>query len=403
MMRALIYCLILLCLGASLTYLVQHDTGYILISYGDTSVEMRFWFGVFTFSIGLLLLWWCFGLIRRGLTAFGVSRSWWSESKQKRAERHTQRGLINFVEGNWRAAKKDLVGAAKLSDKPLVHYLAAARSAYELGEKEETRFLIQQAEKHAPENDLAVAISQARILLMEKQLEQCLAVLTRARANHGEHPVVLELLCRTTIQLRDWTTLVELLPLLAKYKVYDAEELAQLKLNAYLSRLQHLAATAKKEGDHVLIRDLHAFWDAAPKELKANEKLLFCYAHELIKAKLYDEAESILRAKLKKAWHPELVNLYGRSRTVKSKDQLTHAESWLKTHPEDAVLHLALGRIAIRNKLWGKARGYLEQSIKLRETPQAYAELAEVFATLGETKLSIDCYKRGLLLSAGDS
>lgn len=83
MMRALIYCLILLCLGASLTYLVQHDTGYILISYGDTSVEMRFWFGVFTFSIGLLLLWWCFGLIRRGLTAFGVSRSWWSESKQK--------------------------------------------------------------------------------------------------------------------------------------------------------------------------------------------------------------------------------------------------------------------------------------------------------------------------------
>lgn len=67
------------------------------------------------------------------------------------------------------------------------------------------------------------------------------------------------------------------------------------------------------------------------------------------------------------------------------------------------MLHLALGRIAIRNKLWGKARGYLEQSIKLRETPQAYAELAEVFATLGETKLSIDCYKRGLLLSAGDS
>lgn len=402
MIRALVYCLILLCLGASLTYLVQHDKGYILISYADTSIEMRFWFGVFTFSIGLFLLWWGAGLLRRAFTAFGVSRSWWSESKQKRAERHTQRGLINFVEGNWRAAKKDLVGAAKLSDKPLVHYLAAARSAYELGEKEETHFLIQQAEKHAPENDLAVAISQARIFLMEQQLEQCLAVLTRARAHHGEHPVVLELLCRTTIQLRDWVSLVELLPLLAKYKVYDAAELAQLKLNVYLSRLQHLAATAKKEGDHVLIRDLHSFWDAAPKELKHNEKLIFCYAHELIKAKLYDEAESILRAKLKKEWHQELVNLYGRARTAKSKDQLTHAESWLKHHADDAVLHLALGRIAVRNKLWGKARGYLEQSIKLRATAHAYAELAEVFATLGETKLSIDCYKQGLQLTAGE-
>lgn len=402
MMRVIVYGLILLCFGATFTYLVQHDKGYILISYGDTSIEMRFWFGVFITLIGAWLLWKVVGLAKQLLTAFGVSRSWWSESKQKRADRQTQRGLMNFVEGNWRVAKKDLVGAAKLVDQPLVHYLAAARSAYEMGEKEETQFLILQAEKYATENDLAVAISQARIHLMEKQLEQCLAVLTRARENNPEHPVVLELLCRTLIQLRDWATLVELLPVLAKHKVYSADELEQLKVNTYLSQLQHLAHTAKKEGDHVLIRDLHAFWDALPKGLKQNSKLIFCYSHELIKAKLHDEAESVLRAKLKKEWHHELVNLYGKAHTAKSKEQLAHAEAWLKSHEDDPILLLALGRIAKRNKLWGKAKGYLERCVRVKESAPAYAELADVLATLGETKQSMDCYKRGLTFSAGD-
>lgn len=403
MIRVLIYGLLLLCVGASFTYLLQNDTGYILISYGDTSVEMRFWFGVLVSAGVFWFAWKGIGLLRRAFSAFGVSRAWWTESKQKRADRQTQRGLMNFVEGNWRVAKKDLVGAAKLVDNPLVHYLAAARSAHEMGEKEETQFLIQQAEKHAPENDLAVAISQARIYLMEKQLEQCLAVLTRARSNNPEHPVVLELLCRTMIQLRDWATLIELLPVLAKHKVYAAAELEQLKVNAYLSQLQHLASVAKKQGDHVLIKDLHVFWDALPKALKQNPKLIFCYSHELIKAKLYDEAESILRAKLKKEWHLELVNLYGKANTAKSKDQLSYAEAWLKTHEDDAALLLALGRIAKRNKLWGKARGYLEQCVKVKESAPAYAELADVLSTLGETKLSIESYKRGLVVAAGDA
>jgi HemY protein len=76
--------------------------------------------------------------------------------------------------------------------------------------------------------------------------------------------------------------------------------------------------------------------------------------------------------------------------------QLQHAESWLKQHPADSSLLLTLGRLCLQNRLWGKARDYLEASLRLQRNPEACAELARLLAQLGDTQRSNQLFQEGL-------
>ena len=57
---------------------------------------------------------------------------------------------------------------------------------------------------------------------------------------------------------------------------------------------------------------------------------------------------------------------------------IARAEEWLRGHPDDAGLLLALGRMCIRQRLWGKAQSYLEASLSVAETQAAHLELARL-------------------------
>ena len=76
--------------------------------------------------------------------------------------------------------------------------------------------------------------------------------------------------------------------------------------------------------------------------------------------------------------------------------QLQAAEGWLKDHPNDPGLLLTLGRLCLQNSLWGKARDYLESSLRLQRNPEACAELARLLAQLGDAERSNQLFQEGL-------
>ena len=63
------------------------------------------------------------------------------------------------------------------------------------------------------------------------------------------------------------------------------------------------------------------------------------------------------------------------------------------------MLLLAAGRSCIRNELWGKARSYLESSLAIRPTPEAYHELGQLMLQLGEKEAATSAFAKGLTLS----
>ena len=400
MKRLFLYTVAFFIGGIFLIELVRRDSGYVLISLGDTTIESSFWFAAIVFIAALLLFKFGLRIAGKTLRSIGESFSLISESRQKQAQRRTNSGLIHYIEGNWRAAKKDLLSAAKYSEQPLVHYLAAAHSAQQMGDKDESQQLLLQAEQVAPENSLAIALSQAKIYIADEKFEQALATLERIRDQHSQHPVVLDLLRQVYTQLHDWQALSSLLPQLRQTKLYSSKRLAALEIEAHCT---HLNEENKMGNTDTRLQRITAVWQKIPKALRKEPALVATYTTILIAGNSdqdqHEKAEILLRQTLNKNWQPSLVQLYGRTKPSQASEQMLVAEQWLRAHPGDAILLQALARIAMRNQLWGKARGYFENSLQLQEKPETYAELAALLAQLGDHQKSTDLYQKGLLLS----
>ena len=61
------------------------------------------------------------------------------------------------------------------------------------------------------------------------------------------------------------------------------------------------------------------------------------------------------------------------------------ADNWLRQQADDAELLTYLGQLAYSKQLWGKAQGYLEASLAVRESAQARLVLAKVFDATEQT------------------
>jgi len=57
----------------------------------------------------------------------------------------------------------------------------------------------------------------------------------------------------------------------------------------------------------------------------------------------------------------------------------------LRVHQQDAGLLLALGKLCLHQKLWGKAQSYLDASISVQPSQEAYNALGKMAESLGKT------------------
>ena len=401
MKRALLVLGVAMLLGAASFSLIGQDSGYVLIALGNTSVEMSLWLtlllllvfvGLIVFTGRLLSSTFRLGRnVSKGLIAPNASR----------ARKRTARGLMDFMEGNWQEAQRKLVQAADQSGTPVINYLAAARSAYELGDRNKALKLLHKAERSDPQSELAVALTQARMQLMAQSYEQCLATLERVKRKAPQHPMVLDLRRQVYLALEDWQALKALLPSLNAYGSQPPEALAQLTQTVHTRLLQQAGDEARNLPSDQARQRLIRAWRDCPARLRQEPQLVASYAQQLNANRRSGEAEKLLRKQLPKTLDPELIRAYGLTPGPDPHQQLNRAEAWLKKHPQDPELLLALGRLCLRSQLWGKARDYFQKSLEHRPTPETCAELGRLAANLGEHPQSTHYNQQGLLLTIG--
>jgi len=400
----LLWFFLLLCVflvgGGSLYNLVENDSGYVLIVWGNYSIEMSIWFALIAVVAATVLIYLTVRLLLG--SARGVSNATKSVLgyNARVAEQRTIQGLLYFIEGNWSLAKRHLVKSAKKTQTPIINYLAAARSAYELGDEQEALQLLHKAENSADNSELAVALTQARMQLANQQHEQAVATLERASDIARDHPMVLELLQQAYVTLSDWPSLKALMPRLRRYRVGTDDQRQQLEMKLYREWLADVIEQSSRLADDEKLPSIRQCWQQVPDEHRSDELLVSSYVAQLMAFGDYDEAERLLNKSLRKQWFDRWVDLYGLLNCNDSKKPLLFAEGWLKARPNNGSLLLALGRLCLRNQQWGRAREYFENSLAQQPRPETYAELARLLAHLGEHKASTDLYQQGLLLTA---
>ncbi len=376
------------------------DNGYILISYGDTTFETTLWMGLALIVVVFAVLWLLKMLLLLVLSSMNLVVPITANSRSRRARRNSSKGILNLLKGNWKVAHRQLARAANEGESPLVNYIAAARAAHEIGDEPLAGEYLRRADEAVPSAGIAVGITQAQLHLSGGQLEQALAALKALRRKMPRHPYVLKLLMRTYYRLHDWSNLEKLLPVLSKYKLVDEKDIRKLQSEAYQHLFEQAFQRGRKEQDAtVRLRDVDAVWDLLNRQQKQDEVLVHHCARCLIRLKAWDRTEQLLVKSLKKRYSDRLVELYGKIQSTNPSRQLKFAESLNVEYPDHAQLLTALGRICLLNELWGKAREYFEQSLKISRSTVVCNELGQLLAQLGEHQASTEYFREGIQLA----
>jgi HemY protein len=314
------------------------------------------------------------------------------EAKRKdRARRALTRGLLALIEGNWKRAEETLNYTAPDSDIPTMHYLGAARAAQHQQASERREAYLKLAMETNARAELAINLTRAELQLDGKQIVQAKQTLAKLRAQSPNHRQVLRLSCKLHVESGDWQEIVDLLPTVKQRKVFAANALNELENKAYTQLLTRMADASR----------LEKLWLQLPQTLRQQAALIEVYAAQMHALGHGNKALGPLGKALRTTWNPRLVRLYGMIDSDDRGNQITAAEQWLPTHGDDVELSLALGKLCFRHALWGKARYYLENSIKKEARPESYRLLAETLERIGDKEAAAVYCRKGLVLATG--
>ncbi len=392
MRRLLLIAALVVVIGGTLAWQIQQDGGYLLIAYRDYTIDMSLWVAALVLIAAIFLwrglksVWRWIKDPRKGL--FG------GYSRRDRGRMQTAQGMMQFSEGRWDQAGKTLKKSIKRSDTPLINCLTAATAAYEAGNFSEARDLLVRADGLAPGSHLAIELLRAKMYLRENRNQEAVAILERLNSSQPDHREVFRLLLQVYRKTGNWSQLEKLLPAMRRIKPLLELEMAELEIEVY----SHLFTDAANAGDAAEILRL---WEEMPPVVRRSRRVVESYVNSLHLAGESPRAEKLLRKILSSEWDSGLVRLYGIVESEDASRQLMKAESWLANHGDDANLLLTLGRLCQRNRLWGKARDYLQASLDRQQEPEVYAELARLMAQLGEKEKSAFYYQQGLLHHTG--
>lgn len=373
---------------------IAKHPGYVLIDYPHVfRYESGLWSTLAALVAIVLVVFVVWVLLHLVLTSAGVVNPWSGRNRERRVQIAVEQGQLDLAEGRWASAQRNLHRAAEGERQPLLYYLGAAKAANELGRHEDSDNLLERALERQPQAELAVALTHAQLQVDRGNAEGARATLEAMRERHPGNVQVLRQLQHLHQQRGDWSALIHLLPELRKSKAVTAAELTELEHRAWG---ENLTLVSTREEGEAALEALKRAWEQLSAGQRQEPALVLAYADQLRQLGAQAEAESTLRAALKRGYDSHLARLYGLVVGSDPAKQLHTAEGWLKEHADDSSLLLTLGRLSLQNSLWGKARDYLENSLRLQRNPEACAELARLLARLGETERSNQLFQEGL-------
>ena len=378
--------------AVALALALLYDPGFVYIQIGRTEMEIALFAAilvvVFVTFFGIRL----WRLIRGLWNLSSHAQEWYRQRHINLARQATHRGMLALSVGRWRLAERELIRYMPYAEMPLINYLSAARAAQNQGAIDRRDYYLQRAHECDRHTDVPVGLAKAELHISQNQLEQALAILTQLKTLAPENAYVLKLLCALFQKLEDWSSLRDLLPVLRRGQVVNAEELEAIEYRVYSELL-------KTTGSVSDLPALQGLWDKLSKKRREDPRLISIYARRLLEMGETASVELLLRNFLKKNWNERLVYLYAQINLESANKQLTTVEALAEEHGKNPVLLLSLGKLCIKSRLWGKARIYLESSIGAGATPEAYRELGQLLERLGDRDGALDNYRKAIQLA----
>lgn len=383
-MRWLFWLLLILALAIAVTVLAGSNEGYVLIVRPPYRLEL-------SLSLLLILVVVSFAGLYSMLRFFNYMRrlpasvrAYKKEQRRKQGHAALIEALHAMVEGRYQVAEKSAARALTLGEDAGLSALVAARASHKLKHKTQRDHYLAEAERLAPHATTARLLSQAELMLDDRQYSEALAVLRRLEKVEAKYPPALRLELKIQMRLNNWEQVLVVLQQLEKSGEIEQWQADEYRQQAHQHMIKRLADD---------LPALQAYWKAMPQQDKLTCRVAYPTAQTFIALGAEHEAVDIIEASLNKTWDSQLAGLLGDCISANPQKQLQQAENWLYSHEGDANLLLALGNMCVRLQLWGKAQSYLEASISVHPSAEAHLMLAKMLDNRGDSEEAARHYR----------
>ena len=393
-MKVALWLLALFFFAVAVTLGALYNSGYVLVVAPPYRIELSLNLLV---AVLLALLFIAYFVVRLAVITIRLPtevRDFRARQRHEKAHAAMMEGLRAYFEGRYAKAERASAAALEMGQSPeavAINAVVAARSAHELRRYSQRDEFIGKAESSPVDETTLRVITHAELLLDERRPEEALKLLASLRATgNRQHTAALRLELKAQQLGRNWAAVLDLLGQLERRNALHMSVITQLRRHAYLEAFKSRTRDP---------RALKEYWQNIPQSDKKDSKLAAAAA--TASAALGDcaTAHQIIEQSLDDQWDSELAELYGEYPADDAIRQIERAEGWLKWHPNDASLLLALGRLCAHCGLWGKAQNYLEASLSLEPSYTAHLALARLYEKIGRPEPAKHHYDEGLQLA----
>jgi HemY protein len=387
-MKYLLWILGLFAAAAAITS-AAHNPAYVLLVYPPYRIELSL-----TLFVVLLVLTFVsgYGLVRLIIAAVQMPayvREFRLERAQAKVRALLDKELGAFFEGRYAAAEKAAARAMELGDTSALHPIIAARSAHELREYKKRDAYLAAAEGKTIGGSTMRLMTTSKFLLDQRKPRSALEALKKLRDSGVKgHLGAMSLELKAHQQAGNWDQVLKVLDTLEKRSSIDATLAVQLRQQAWLEIIRQQEDLAS----------LTVCLKKIPADFKRRSKIAATAARALIQHGGDSLALQLLTDSLNAQWDSNLVALYGECHSNDVVAQIEQAEKWLIQYKQDAGLLLALGKLCLHQKLWGKAQSYLDASNSIAPSHAAYTALGRLAERLGESDVAQKYYQKAMEL-----
>lgn len=362
---------------------VAVDPGYVLVRFHGWRVETSL-----VAAVVILLLAWVVlvGVWRLARWPFGAL----TRRHDRLGQQRLAGGIVALIEGRHGDAERDLNRASRLEALRGPALLASAEAASRRGEPARALETLGDATQAAPR---AARVLRARVLRRDGKPAEALALLAPEADANRLTPGGWRELALAALAAGDTRRARQALEPLQKSGALGPRGYAEMETRVLVASID-----AAPDG-----AELNTLWSQLPKAQRRVPAVIDAYARRSAGYGLVLPAMDEVESALRREWTPLLLDTWGRLPGGDLEARLRRAEGWLDAHPNDAALLLALGRMCVQLKLWGKARQYLERSLALEPGAGAWEALGDASAAQGDVAQAQRCYRNALAVLRGDA
>ncbi len=370
----------------------RYGAGYVVMVLPPWRIEMSVMMFAILLLAGFVL---AYLLIRIAVNTYGMRQhvqAMRTESARSKAREAMFGSLQLLFSGRFREAEDK---ARVAIDHPDTRDLASALAAWAAYEGGNSVAAVPYLDKisGADSSNMRDA-SKAYMLLADGRAPEALTLLKHLAESDPQNPGVLKMKVEAEVAEKAWDDVLATLNPLARSGMLPESAAQQIRLNAQINLIK------SRPANPTVILDA---WRALPNESRYDASMAAVVAKRLVGLGCGDDARSVLEDTIDRlgpaGWDSALAAIYADCKGDSTLGQIERAERWLKQNPRDATLLATLGKLCMRQALWGKAQSYLEASVALAPTLDAHMTLARLMEQMGKRDEAIRHIRRSAELA----